>query len=90
MIVMLVNAIRVYELFLLIYLTLTYIIPVDQRRSNQFFKFFQKVCEPVLLPIRKKLVSIIPPLLNLKIDISPIILFLLLNIVEGFFKLIFY
>ena len=85
----LLTAIRLYELAMILHIILTWVVPPNERQSNKFFKFVDSITEPVLKPIRVKLVKVMPMLMNFRVDITPIIVFFALSILEGVVKIIF-
>lgn len=86
---LLIKLIRVYELILLISVILSWIIPPHKRQNNVFFNFISAVTEPILKPLRLKIIKLFPLAMHFRVDISPIIVFLALSLLEGFLKLIF-
>jgi len=66
---------RLYSYLILARIFLTWI-PVDQ--YNPVVQFIYKINEPILAPFR-----IILPLGNVGLDLSPIIVFFLLNLLRG-------
>jgi len=86
---MLITIIRLYELVLIIHIILSWVTPINERKTNKIFLLSERITEPALKPIRIKLVKIFPPIMNLQIDISPIIVFFALSILEGIIKIIF-
>ncbi|MHC2994844.1 MAG: YggT family protein [Candidatus Atribacteria bacterium] len=66
---------RLYSYLILARIFLTWI-PIDQ--YNPVVQFIYKITEPILAPFR-----IILPLGNVGLDLSPIIVFFLLNLLRG-------
>ncbi|GAI33345.1 unnamed protein product [marine sediment metagenome] len=66
---------RIYSYLILARIFLTWI-PVDH--YNPVVQFIYKITEPILAPFR-----IILPLGNVGLDLSPIIVFFLLNLLRG-------
>ena len=89
MLALLILFIRVYELAMIVHIILSWVVPVEERRNNKFFNYVDLITEPVLKPIRKKLVELFPPIMRFRIDFSPIIVFLALSVLEGLIKIIF-
>ncbi len=89
MFLILLKLLRVYEFILLVNVILSWVIPTHERKNNVFFRFIDSATEPVLKPVRKKLIKIFPPIMQFRLDISPIIVFLALSLLEGFLKIIF-
>ena len=71
---LLVTLIQLYSLVILVRIILSWIPNVD--RSNQIIRFLYQITDPVLEPVRR----VIPPIGM--IDISPIIVFIGLHILQ--------
>ena len=72
---LLVNALNVYKIILLIRIVLSWIPNVN--RANPAVQLLYQVTDPVLEPVRRA----IPPLGT--IDISPLIVFLIIQLLQG-------
>lgn len=70
--------IRVYELLLIARVLISWL-PLDA--SNPIVNFLYTVTEPLMAPVRNLLFRI-PALQNLPIDFSPIVVFLVLDLVR--------
>ena len=68
-------AIRLASLALLIYCVLSFVAP-----GNEIYRKASMYIEPILNPIRQKLYGWFPSLRNLPVDLSPLALWLLLDI----------
>lgn len=89
MLELLLVALRLYQLAMILHIILTWVVPPQERQANKFFSFIASITEPVLKPVRMKLVKVLPVLMNVRIDVTPIIVFLALSILEGIIKIIF-
>ena len=72
------QALEVYTWILIARILLTWFPAVDW--YSQPFRFMRNITDPVMEPFRR----LIPPLGG--IDFSPIVLFILINIVQGFLR----
>ena len=77
-----INLLIFYESILIVRIILSWI-KVDQ--NQPFMQFIYKITEPVLKPIRNIL-----PAENLGFDFSPIIVFIIIEFLKGFFRRSFY
>lgn len=68
---------------LLIYVVMALIIP-----QNKYTLLIGKYVEPVLSPVRALLYRLIPKLRNVRVDFSPIALWLLLSVAEWLLRLL--
>ena len=68
-------AIRLANLAMLIYCVLSFVAP-----GNEIYRKASMYIEPILNPIRQKLYGWFPSLRNLPVDLSPLALWLLLDI----------
>jgi len=66
--------IRLVQLYSLVLLVRAILSWIPEARSSKFYWYVHKITEPVLAPVR----NIIP---NIGIDISPIVIILLLNLI---------
>lgn len=79
------TAITLYSYALLAYLVLNIIMP-----GHSATLFLKSICEPVLQPVRKFLYRTFPALYKFPIDFSPLLVFFIINLLEGIlFRLLF-
>jgi len=77
---LLLTAVRVYEMLLLMRILLSW---VPMQSSNRYIDLLIRVTDPVLLPAREIYMRILDRLnINVPIDLSPILVFLLINFLE--------
>ena len=75
--------VRVASWLMLIYVVLSWILP-----QNKYTLLIGKYVEPLLAPVRTLIGRFLPSLAKLHVDVSPIGLWLLLNIAEWLLRLL--
>lgn len=68
---------------LLIYVVMSWIIP-----TNKYTLLAGRYVEPLLAPIRSWVRKVIPALGNLGLDVSPVVLWLLINVAQWLLRLL--
>lgn len=76
-------ALRLASLALLIYCVMSFVMP-----NNELFYKASRYVQPVLQPVRQKLYGWIPALRGLPVDLSPLAVWLAIDILQGILNLL--
>lgn len=73
------QAINLLTVLLIVRIVMSWISPMGAYSSHPAMRLLYNITEPIMAPFR----SIIPPIGGL--DLSPMLLFIVLNLIQGFF-----